>query len=75
MPSLGLIFEPPTPEWPTSRAWIGVRTMTENQGRAIISPECVSAREVEAQVELLRQELEAILAEAVARFDETEVPD
>ena len=69
MPVLGLIYQPPTTDWPMPRAWVGVKEYNVlAAGGPLLTPECVSLAEVEDQVEALREELDAILADARARF-------
>lgn len=72
MPALRLIYQPPTADWPTPRAWVGVGSYNVlAAGGPLLTSECVSLAEVEEQVEALRQELDAVLAEARARFGAT----
>ena len=72
MPTLNLIYQPSTGDWPTPRAWVAVETYGVLAGGGpLLTPECASLDELEAQVELLREELDAILEDARARFGAT----
>jgi hypothetical protein len=69
MSALGLVYQPPTAEWPTARSWVGVKSYSVLAGSGpLLTPECSSLREIEEQVEALSEELDAILSEARARF-------
>jgi hypothetical protein len=72
MTILGLIYQPPTADWPTPRAWVGVKSYSVLAGSGpLLTPECSSLQEIEEQVEALSEELDAILADARARFGGT----
>ena len=69
MPTFELLFEEPTEEWPNPRAWVRLSVRTESaDGTVLLTPEAVSLRELEAQIDLLRSDLNDVLAEAKRRF-------
>jgi hypothetical protein len=46
MTILGLIYQPPTADWPTPRAWVGVKSYSVLAGSGpLLTPECSSLQE------------------------------
>ena len=69
MPTIGLTFEDQTDSVPMKRAWITVDTVAINsKGETVLTSECVSLREIESEVERIRQELDGVLEAAKRCF-------